>query len=85
MQKIILTISIIVLVVILLIGGAFYWFQFRPTKIRKECWAWVEKVKNSEIENNGKYVPGQVAARYGAQEVIDNLYNNCLRERGLEK
>jgi hypothetical protein len=32
---IILTISITLL---LLIGGAFYWYEWRPTQIREQCW-----------------------------------------------
>ena len=73
---------IVVITVVLILSGIFYWFQLRPIQIRKECWSRVEKIKNGEIKSD-KFNPNEFAARYGAQKAIDTLYNNCLIEKGL--
>lgn len=42
MSKVRLALKVIVIVLILgLIAGVFYWFEYRPTKIRKDC-SWIE-------------------------------------------
>lgn len=41
--------KLVVLVIILvLIGGAFYWYEWRPTKIKKDC-SWVQKHSDTDI------------------------------------
>ena len=75
MKKPIYFITIILLLVIFF---AFYWYEWRPSQIRKECYYKVydkalnlsafgeEAVKSREQENKFKY-------------------KNCLIEKGLEK
>jgi len=66
----------IILIILVILGFAFYWFQLRPTQIRSKCWDTVEKIKNGEIKSDNyldKFFP------------TDNLYTNCLKEKGLEK
>lgn len=70
------------------IFGVFYWFQFRPTKIRKECWERIEKIKSGELEivNDGVFgLDDEVRLdlKYGGQKAIDEVFDNCLRKHGL--
>ena len=59
------------LIILGFIGGWFFWFQWRPTQIRKKCVNITrEKVKgNSDISTTG----------------INLIYNFCLRENGIER
>ncbi|MBI2049857.1 MAG: hypothetical protein HYT35_00140 [Candidatus Staskawiczbacteria bacterium] len=74
----------LLIIIVIAIGGAFYWFQLRPIQIRKDCFSRVEKVKNGEVKSD-KFNMDEALAREGVQKAIDILYNNCLIEKGLEK
>lgn len=70
---------ILIVVILAVLGGAFYWFQWRPSEIRKEC------AKSSELSGFtglglSKYLPENQK-----QEIVESEYKNCLREHGLEK
>lgn len=69
-SKILIAISLLVI-----LSGLFYWFQYRPAEIRKQCIAVArEAMKNSigyEIVTDANTVKGNKA------------YNDCLVENGL--
>ena len=67
-----------IVIIVLILVGIFYWFQLRPTKIRKEC---------SRIVNNREgFIPGKFAAEYTGKTYFDEEgYRKCLLEHGLEK
>lgn len=59
-----------ILLIILIIVGAFYWWEFRPSQIKSECAKWaLEKANDSE----GMY----------EEDVYRDYYSRCLHERGL--
>ena len=51
----------------LLIVGTFYWYEWRPTQIKKEC----SRKSQSAYRLDG----------FGL--TLDERYKNCLRNRGL--
>ena len=64
----------IILIVILILGFMFYWFEWRPNQIRKEC--------------NIKALQETSAAEGGLQGTesiafYNFSYNLCLRNKGL--
>lgn len=44
----------------------FYWYEWRPSQIRKECAKWTLTL-----------------VEYYGTEKYNNVYNNCLNEKGL--
>lgn len=60
---------IITILIVLVLGGAFYWFEYRPSQIRQEC---IKKAKASQ---------GNVSFR----ETLEGHYSDCLRSKGLAK
>lgn len=59
-----------ILLIILIIIGAFYWWEFRPSRIKSECAKWaLEKANDSE----GMY----------EEDMYRDYYSRCLHERGL--
>ncbi len=63
------------ILVIVLIGGYFYWYEWRPAEIRKRC---IEVT--ADVMKDGKY--------YGykaEQERTDFLYKGCLKLQGLKE
>jgi uncharacterized ion transporter superfamily protein YfcC len=65
-------------VFVILVLGVFYWFQYRPAEIRKDCTA-------SSIERaqrNGKEQGLQ--KDYYNSDQQQGMYRECLQENGLE-
>lgn len=67
---------ILTLSFIFIVSFVFYWYELRPTQIRKECQnhAW-DKVKEAIQETN---------SFDGFQDGIDFLYTDCIRKKGLK-
>lgn len=63
-------ISIAALFLIIVGAGWFYWYEWRPSQIRKEC-----GIKVSEMVNKSKF---------SFSEVLLSL-DFCLKKKGLEK
>jgi len=61
-----------VIIVILIVGGAFYWFQWRPNEIRKKC----------ALES---YYPLSLSKQFQSDSEKEQSYKACLRIHGLEK
>ncbi len=66
---------ILVVIILAVLGGAFYWFQWRPTQIRKECSKYnSEEIIKARIDKSSFLSPSMF-----------QTYEDCLREHGLEK
>jgi len=66
-----------VLLIIVLIGaGLFYWYEWRPSQIRKIC---QEKVENHDRELLESAIKSKLVKEGG------DIYDFCLRQHGLEK
>ncbi len=76
-------IIILSLVVLIIASGLFYWYQWRPSEIRKICSE--ESVNKAESEVN-KYIKALVPKK--ADEEINqkktNYYQDCLTKHGLK-
>jgi hypothetical protein len=73
----ILIIFIAVLSLIIITAGWFYWFQWRPSQIRKQC--------QGNIENRNYTDTLKEKIKLKIVGTNTDLYQNCLREHGLEK
>jgi len=63
----------LILAIIFLLGW-FYWFQWRPSNIRKDCYQFVRD-RQVEAKNNNKSFSFKSADQY---------YRNCLILHGLK-
>lgn len=79
--------SKIFIIVILLVGGlAFFWFAIRPSQIKKAC---IQKAQaeTGQPQAQGSFDVEKFLERKGLgsdkQKLIDDVYKNCLREKGL--
>ena len=58
----------LILIALLLLVAAFYWYEWRPSQIKKEC-------------HEGALV--DVVAVGGSKEDYESFYKACLRSKGL--
>ena len=59
----------------LILLGAFYWFQYRPSQIKKDC----EQQTKDKI--SGKVFAGISITQY--LSLREEVYNVCLHSKGL--
>ncbi len=62
----------------LIIGGIFYWFEWRPTSIRKECSEWATVYSNTLLRD-GSFMESQY------QDKRNFNYKTCLTDKGLKE
>ena len=70
----------IILIALIILGVSFYWFQYRPSQIRKGCSIQVEKMRKSGKDSVGRH---SVQISVGDREAINGAYNDCIRKSGL--
>lgn len=71
----------IIFILLLVLGFVFYWFQLRPTQIRKECNR-ISFLESNIIDRSreDEFVPGSIAFKFASP---DERYKICLRSKGL--
>jgi len=93
--------AVVTILILLLTGGAFYWYEYRPAQIRKAC---VEKTIETSQKllaqkhdlfqqaydherdaSHAKYMKGAIEKGFYNQEDFEAKYRDCLRSEGLEK
>lgn len=62
-----------VIIIILVIGVVFYWFQWRPSEIRKECF-------NSALKSP---ILKTLMSESEYRAELDFVYKNCLKMHGF--
>ena len=68
-----------ILMVLLIIGGAFYWYEWRPSRAYVECNQKSEEWLKKHAEEN----PSGDARE--AVDIYNFKYKNCLRGKGINK
>lgn len=66
-----LSVILIVLLAVIILGLAFYWYEYRPARIAKKCNSYAEDIDPTI------YYPGI--------EKGEINYIKCLRDNGLDK
>jgi len=73
---------IIIVIIAALLGGVFYWFQWRPAQIRKEC-------NQKTIEPMLNQFKSGDTVSFEQSNALSNMvqlfYKSCLYKYGLEK
>lgn len=69
---------LIILILLSFIGGAFYWYELRPSEIRKNCFKEAQEVVDKEEAFVTKFLPEKVKDKKAI------AYSECLIKNGLE-
>ena len=68
----------IILIVLVILGLAFYWYEWRPNKIRFEC-------NDSAFRSSMASQDESSYTQNGRMDLKGKFYKDCLRYNGLEK
>ncbi len=71
----------LVVIILTVIGGAFYWYEWLPSQIRMQC---NSSAFNSSVTffNSSNYTQ---SGRMELLDLKDKFYRDCLKDNGLEK
>lgn len=64
----------LIFLLVIIVTSAFYWFSWRPSKIKERCFA--------EAEFDGKTLTAK--SDIERQSSLDNYYGNCIKRFGLK-
>lgn len=73
-QKGFAPIAIILIIILFVIGFVFYWYEYRPTKIKERC--------SAEAHFDIRAISESSDTK--RQEFIEIYYNDCLMRFGLK-
>lgn len=65
------------IIIALIMGLAFYWYEWRPTTIKEGCAQYADRVAGNRIFGEDNIPMEEIYKTY------DNTYENCLKSRGL--
>ncbi len=69
-----------VVVVLLILGCLFYWYQWRPLKLREDCYQ-----KASSSISDIIISRGDVEEANSLLGLKDKIYHSCLHSKGLKE
>ena len=67
----------IILMILIILGFSFYWYSYRPTKIKEGCSADVHSKQTNKLDLSA-------FGEKSRQEKINIDYNDCLMRFGLK-
>ncbi len=70
----------IILIGLIVLGIAFYWYALRPSQLKKECDGYAREMVNYDLK---VYTGTTQGVYYDWQKENDKYYKSCLREKGL--
>lgn len=71
------------LLIIVLVVGCFYWFQFRPSTLKQECQEWAREM--GDVYFSYEFVQKEEPLKRSQlqTEYMEQAYNRCLHDKGL--
>lgn len=84
---------LIILLIFIVMGGLFYWFEWLPyqgkkaeMRIKERCLNTARSAAVYTTKNSEKYKDADIVDRDKIQrEITEKSYSNCLIENGVEK
>ena len=62
----------VIVMILVIIGGWFYWFQWRPAEARRKC-----SIEAAKVEGSNSNI-------YNFRAMYDVVLSHCLSKRGLK-
>lgn len=76
-----------IILTLLILSGAFYWYELRPVNIRVECKKYVESNRLWEVQPaEREFLGGDINKINAAEREKTNFwYKDCLNGKGLKE
>jgi len=74
-----------IVLVLIIAGGLFYWFQIRPSKIYSKCDTSATTLARDLYKFNNPYNLKEIERGIQNRDSYDSYYKKCLRSKGINK
>jgi len=76
---------LIIIIGLLILGGLFYWFQYRPSQIKKKCASEANLMRKEKCPQGsiGYWIVSKEGSKYPDCINYDTFFDRCLKEEGL--
>ncbi len=76
----------VIALVLLVLGGGFYWYELRPSSIKKDCFNKANTEKEKALNWDNTYVMngGNLTKRADYDKIFNDEYSKCLMENGIK-
>lgn len=78
-------ITTIIIVIIGILGGVFYWYQIRPTRIYSKCDYASRMLAMDYYKSVYPYKTSEISQGMYLVENYESYYKQCLRSKGINK
>jgi hypothetical protein len=72
---------ILILIAILILGFCFYWFSYRPTNTRKNCY---EQAQNKQQQDYSAWLNSPAFTQPDFKKLSSDYYSDCLMRFGIK-
>ncbi len=78
---------IIIVLVLVIIVGAFYWYELRTRFLKKDCFTKADTVKQAALnaDNNAITSGFKLTKRADYEKIFNDEYSKCLMENGIKE
>ncbi len=77
---------IVIVATLLVLCGAFYWYELRPYFGKKECYKRAEMWRQTAINSdNNVMMQGINVTRSDYEKIFQDDYETCLMQKGLKE
>jgi len=74
----------LLVILILTIGGTFYWNQYLPREIKRNCFIEAKNSKEQAVSaDNNATMNGLAITRSDYEKIFKNDYETCLKRNGF--
>lgn len=74
-----------IILILMILAGAFYWYELRPYFGKKECYKRAEMWRQTAISvDDAAMERGSVTKRADYEKIFKDDYSTCLMQKGLK-
>lgn len=77
----------VIALVLLVLAGAFYWYELRPSSIKKDCFAKADTAKQTALNSDNNAITSglKLTKRADYERIFKDEYDKCLMENGIKE
>ena len=78
---------IIIALVLIILGGAFYWYELRLLSLKKDCFAKADTAKQTALNADNNVITSglELTKRADYDKIFNDEYSKCLMESGIKE
>ena len=78
---------IIVALALVILGGAFYWYELHPLSLKRDCFTKADTAKQTALNADDNVITSglELTKRADYEKIFNDEYSNCLMGNGIKE